>query len=457
MDTIGTDYLVVGGGAMGMAFADMLVTHSDATIVLVDRRHAPGGHWVDAYPFVRLHMPSAFYGVDSVPLGGYGPDETEDDPTLLERATGEEIQTYYADVLGRLLGTGRVRWLPGTEYLGNDRARSLDGDAEVDIRHRRLVDATRMEGAIPATSPPPFEVADGATCIPVGDLPDAPEPPDGYVVVGAGKTGQDAILWLLERGVAPDLIEWVRPREPWLQPRRSFQPGPGVVDTIDFFSRSVEAAAEAASPAELFDRVEEYGGLHRIDPDAPATVYRGALVSDRQLAELRRVDRVVRRGYVRRVEPDAIVFDDGRLRSTPGTLVVHCAAQGLATRRTVPVFDGRQINLQPLRYGSVPFSASLTGFVEAHRDDDEAKNALCRPMPLTGGARDYLVQIATELDVGRRWAAEPDLSGWLDTTHLNLAGALPDHADDPRVAAARARVGAQAGRAMEHLRAWLAA
>ena len=64
-----TDYLVVGAGAAGMAFTDALLEHSDATVTIVDRRHAPGGHWIDAYPYVRLHQPSAFYGVGSVPLG----------------------------------------------------------------------------------------------------------------------------------------------------------------------------------------------------------------------------------------------------------------------------------------------------------------------------------------------------------------------------------------------------
>ncbi|MEM7542847.1 MAG: NAD(P)-binding protein, partial [Pseudomonadota bacterium] len=63
------DYLVVGAGAMGMAFTDVLLTESDATVVLVDRYHAPGGHWNTAYPFVRLHQPSAFYGVNSKQLG----------------------------------------------------------------------------------------------------------------------------------------------------------------------------------------------------------------------------------------------------------------------------------------------------------------------------------------------------------------------------------------------------
>jgi cation diffusion facilitator CzcD-associated flavoprotein CzcO len=50
-----TDYLVVGAGAAGMAFTDALLAHSDATVTIVDRRHAAGGHWIDAYPYVRLH------------------------------------------------------------------------------------------------------------------------------------------------------------------------------------------------------------------------------------------------------------------------------------------------------------------------------------------------------------------------------------------------------------------
>lgn len=57
-------YLVVGCGAMGMGFADVLVAETNATLVMVDRHHAPGGHWNDAYPFVRLHQPATYYGVN---------------------------------------------------------------------------------------------------------------------------------------------------------------------------------------------------------------------------------------------------------------------------------------------------------------------------------------------------------------------------------------------------------
>jgi cation diffusion facilitator CzcD-associated flavoprotein CzcO len=68
-ESIVTDYLVIGAGAIGMAFVDTLLTDTDANVVRVDRRHRPGGHWNDAYPFVRLHQPAGYYGVNSRELG----------------------------------------------------------------------------------------------------------------------------------------------------------------------------------------------------------------------------------------------------------------------------------------------------------------------------------------------------------------------------------------------------
>ena len=39
MTSIEADYLVIGAGAMGMAFVDTLLTETDATVVLVDENH----------------------------------------------------------------------------------------------------------------------------------------------------------------------------------------------------------------------------------------------------------------------------------------------------------------------------------------------------------------------------------------------------------------------------------
>jgi hypothetical protein len=43
MRTIEADYLVVGAGAMGMAFIDTLVSETEARVVVMDRHDASGG------------------------------------------------------------------------------------------------------------------------------------------------------------------------------------------------------------------------------------------------------------------------------------------------------------------------------------------------------------------------------------------------------------------------------
>ena len=47
-------------------------------VTLVDRREGPGGHWQQAYPFVRLHAPSTYYGVN-LPTSSIGGTLTECD------------------------------------------------------------------------------------------------------------------------------------------------------------------------------------------------------------------------------------------------------------------------------------------------------------------------------------------------------------------------------------------
>src|SRR6478735_2339294 len=115
--TLETDYLVVGAGAMGMAFTDALLDHTDAHVTLVDRRYAAGGHWLDAYPFVQLHQASLFYGVASTVLGHGDVQQRGPETGLQERARQSEIRAYYDAVLHRrFLASGRVTFLGASEY-----------------------------------------------------------------------------------------------------------------------------------------------------------------------------------------------------------------------------------------------------------------------------------------------------------------------------------------------------
>src|SRR6185437_15205027 len=105
---------------MGMGFTDALIDHADVRVVMIDRRHDVGGHWLGAYPFVRLHQASAFYGVPSTLLGGARIQSDGPEKGLHERATAAEICAYYGRVLtDRMLASDRVEFIPSTDYVAD--------------------------------------------------------------------------------------------------------------------------------------------------------------------------------------------------------------------------------------------------------------------------------------------------------------------------------------------------
>jgi len=205
---VNTDYLVVGAGASGLAFADVLVAEADVEVTVVDRKEAPGGHWLHACPFVRLHTPSAYYGVNSLQLGEDRVDQAGENAGFYERATGSEIREHFAKAAERLTQTGRVRVLTRHEQLGRgskgEEIRDLStGElSEVSVR-RKVVDARYLESSIPATHAIPFYVDAAARLIPVNDLPAVAESASSYAVLGSGKTAADACIWLLANALSP--------------------------------------------------------------------------------------------------------------------------------------------------------------------------------------------------------------------------------------------------------------
>ena len=69
-----------------------------------------------------------------------------------------------------------------------------------------------LEASIPATRTPPFDAEPGARLIPVNDLVRLTGAASRYTVIGGGKTAMDACIWLLESGVPPEAIRWIRPQ-----------------------------------------------------------------------------------------------------------------------------------------------------------------------------------------------------------------------------------------------------
>lgn len=429
------DYVIAGAGAVGLAFADTLLEDSRATMIVVDRRARPGGHWNDAYPFVRLHGPSFTYGVDSLPLGSGRIDEVGHNRGLHELSSGAEICAYFDRVMQeRLLPSGRVHYLPMHELGAGGEVTSLVDGRRRSLVARRWVDATIADTRVPATHGPRFEVADGVRLVTPTGLAQASMPADGHVIVGGGKTAIDTALWLLDQGVDPDAITWIRPREAWLLNRANVQP------TMTFFDRTLaaitaemEAARDARSLPDLFRRLEAAGLLWRIDDTVEPTMYRCAIVSAAELAQLRRIRRVVRLGRVRAIGRERIVLELGEIATSPQWLHVHCSAAGLPRGPAQPVFQGARIVPQYVRRCSPTFSAAFIAHVEATVDGEDAKNALCRPVPVPETPLDWLRMQLQTAHNQQQWAHDPALRGWLRRSRLEAyAGLFEQAAADPR-------------------------
>jgi hypothetical protein len=230
-----TDYLVVGCGAMGIAFVDEIINASSkygnnqkTEFIIIDKHSKPGGHWNDAYQFVTLHQPAAYYGVNSKYLGEGGDD-------LVSKS---QILAYFELVLKDFLKTGRVKFFSMCEYVGENRFKSLVDEEivyEVEVR-KKTVDGTYMDVQVPYITKPKFQVHSEVKLVPVNGIADVRSPFEKYVVLGAGKTGIDAVLFLMNQNVDPDKIIWIMPNDAWYVNRDTLKPHLMYKTTMDILT-----------------------------------------------------------------------------------------------------------------------------------------------------------------------------------------------------------------------------
>lgn len=420
--TLNADYLIIGSGAVGMAFADVLLHETDATMIIVDKHHKPGGHWNVAYPFVTLHQPSAFYGVSSSELSKGRKDKIGLNKGYYELATGAEVSAYFDDVMRhQLLPSGRVQYFPMCEYKGDGVFSSmLTGNTyEVEV-NKKTVDATYLKTTVPKTHTPNFTIADGMNFMPLNDLPFISEPPEGFVVIGGGKTGIDACIWLLENKVDPDKITWIVSRDAWLLDRQNTQP------TEEFFEYSIggqaaqfEAVANAGSIPDLFNRLEKAGILLRIDKNITPTMFHGATISRMELKELQRIKNVVRMGRVKSIEKNQIILDRGTIPTNANIVHVDCSASAITNLEIKPVFQDNLITPQTVRQYQPVFSAAFIAHVEAAYEGEKKKNNLCQVVPLPNHDTDWIKMLAVMMVNQMTWSQDKELRKWLFNNRLD--------------------------------------
>ncbi len=439
MPTLETDYLIIGAGATGLSFADTLLKESDAQITIVDKHAQPGGHWNDAYPFVALHQPSAFYGVNSLELGVGRKDSVGHNAGLFELASGAEVTGYFHKVMQQvLLPSARVRYLPMSNYLGMENGSSdarvaqvasiLSGhETQIKVR-KKLVDATFFTPQVPATSAPKFKVADGARLVSPTQLThiwqSADARPSNFCILGAGKTAMDAAVWLLSCGAAPESIQWVMPRDSWLVNRITTQP------TEEFFAHSIggvakqmKALAEATSVEHLFEKLEASGQMLRLDRSHKPSMFHYATMSEGEVQLLRQIKNIIRKGRVQAIENDALMLAEGRVTMPPNTLYINCTASGVDAghkqTEMAPIFQPGLIVPKLVRAPLISFSAAVCAYVEAHYADDATKNQLCPVVPFPRNIAGYITSTITNMTNQVRWSQDKKLRSWMTSSRLD--------------------------------------
>jgi hypothetical protein len=213
---------------------------------------------------------------------------------------------------------------------------------------------------------------------------------------------------------------WIIPRDAWLINRKNTQ------STEEFFFDSIgaqasqmEAMANASDIDNLFERLENAGVLIRIDKNIKPEMYHGATISELELAQLRRIKNVIRKGRVTHISKNNIVFENGENTTPDNTLFIDCSASAIREFKPLPVFNGNVITLQMIRIIQPVFSAALIAHIEAEYENDDQKNALSQIVPAPNKANDWLTVTAANMRNQYIWSQDKSLQKWLYFNRLD--------------------------------------
>lgn len=242
--------------------------------------------------------------------------------------------------------------------------------------------------------PPPFPVGPSIKFAAVNDLPIHIESKQytKFIVIGAGKTGCDAITHLLKSGIDQSAITWIISRDVWyfvrdgVWRRRTEGYKTYRKDSVRLFKPLI---GEAKTTQEVFLEYEKDGIMARLDPENRPfpKVFKGPTNDKEELVGFRSIKDVVHLGQVTGITQDSIILQDGTLQlSCPSdTLVVDCMADfdgQFYGYRDIPenfeMFEEGRINLGPAFVAFNPScSSAIIAYIECtFVDDSGVKNKL---------------------------------------------------------------------------------
>lgn len=436
------DYLVVGAGAATLAFIDTLLTElPELKIILIDKKEIPGGHWVDAYGFVHLHQPSIVYGLASEQLEGNWLKLMLTKFTLpwKHRANKDEILTYFGKFVSEKVKSQQVDFYPSSIYDFEKEEKdphlsdvdghsfhyfsSVDGTLSYKVKvNEKLIDGTQGACIIPHDSPLQFPVDEDARVMTPNQIYDAFEGEseesklmlqNKYVVIGAGKTGMDCIIYLQRTmKVDPADIAWVISSDVWMA-----NLGGGTFwDYLKILANSDNDKQKANLAA------EEKGLFVRLDKNIMPTKFRFPLIPPNELELLRNVETVIRRGritaIVRKNNSDVRVeFGSGNspweaFAPIEKCVFVHASSPGPFNDNDLeaPFFNNsKKMTLNQLFLPPISLSMSTLAKIEATRRKGTLDIDFMKQLALTWGEEKLEQNECTENDLLKMLLKPTDL------------------------------------------------
>lgn len=351
------DYLVIGAGATGMCFVDVILRRTSKTVLLVDKNTSVGGHWSDHYPYVKLHQNSHTYGIESL---------------VLNQDDGKTVKQHFEDALATFRTYDTFSCQLGTAVDLNN----------ITIPHNTLVDATYLTvQRLPAK----WNMLTPWNVTPFID--DSKK----YVVVGGGKTGMDTCVFLASRGIRPENITWIISHDAvWLKREKINDLGP--IPNSIWFATVANAVIRRLPPwfsLKLDDRVCSMS-------DNP-TRYRCAIIKEEELNVVKLIQKV-RKGKVLKREKNKLYFKDESIEFEENTVFVDCVQNGLPVKDPVPIFQENKIVLQPIVLCQPCFSSTTIAKIEAANQQPIQLIPIKYPKTLEDGVFGYadsVVNLAT--------------------------------------------------------------
>lgn len=141
-----------------------------------------------------------------------------------------------------------------------------------------------MKVQVPSTHKPKYEVDEDVPFIPINDLMGKEGNYDKYYVIGNGRTGMDAVLYLMNHGVAVNSIHWFCPNQVWLFLREDLQVG----KVAEVVLSQADILRRTPNVDEFFESMENTAGIVRINQTTIPKKWRCATVSNPELNQPRR-------------------------------------------------------------------------------------------------------------------------------------------------------------------------